>query len=136
MVYSGSFSPEFLGLPQECLILSLQRHQRYFPITDESGRLMPRFLMVSNMRTANPANIIRGNERVLRARLADAKFFYDQDHKEFLQAHVPRLAQVVYHRKLGSQLDRVIRIQELAGRIAHGVGADVEIGRASCRERV
>lgn len=129
VVYSGSFSPEFLVLPQECLILSLQRHQRYFPITDESGRLMPRFLMVSNMRTANPANIIRGNERVLRARLADAKFFYDQDHKEFLQARVPRLAQVVYHRKLGSQLDRVIRIQELAGRIAHGVGADVELAK-------
>ena len=127
VVYSGSFSPEFLVLPQECLIVSMQQHQRYFPLSDANGKLLPRFLMVSNMRTANPANIIRGNERVLRARLADAKFFYDQDHKEYLQARVPRLAQVVYHHKLGSQLDRVIRIQELAGRIAHGVGADVEL---------
>ena len=129
VVYSGSFSPEFLGLPQECLIVSMQKHQRYFPLSDANGKLLPRFLLVSNMRTANPANIIRGNERVLRARLADAKFFYDQDHKEYLQARVPRLAQVVYHHKLGSQLDRVMRIQELAGRIAQGIGADVELAK-------
>ena len=129
VVYSGSFSPEFLGLPQECLIVSMQKHQRYFPLSDANGKLLPRFLLVSNMRTSNPANIIRGNERVLRARLADAKFFYDQDHKEYLQARVPRLAQVVYHHKLGSQLDRVMRIQELAGRIARGIGADVELAK-------
>lgn len=124
IVYSGSFSPEFLGLPQECLILSMQRHQRYFPITDTNGRLMPRFLMVSNMRVVNPANIIHGNERVLRARLADAKFFYDQDRKTRLEARVPRLANVVYHNKLGSQLERVERIQLLAGKIARQIGAD------------
>ncbi len=129
VVYSGSFSPEFLGLPQECLIVSMQKHQRYFPLSDANGKLLPRFLLVSNMRTSNPANIIRGNERVLRARLADAKFFYDQDHKEYLQARVPRLAQVVYHHKLGSQLDRVMRVQELAGRIARGIGADVELAK-------
>ena len=126
VVYSGTFNPEFLALPQECLILSMQRHQRYFPLADAKGKLLPRFLFVSNMRTAKPANIVRGNERVLRARLADAKFFYDQDHKEFLQARVPRLAQVVYHNKLGSQLERVKRIQQLSGRIAEGIGADVE----------
>ncbi len=129
VVYSGSFDTEFLVLPQECLIVSMQKHQRYFPLADAKGKLLPRFLLVSNMRTANPANIIHGNERVLRARLADAKFFYDQDHKEYLQARVPRLAQVVYHSKLGSQLDRVKRIQELAGRIAQSIGADVELAK-------
>ncbi len=124
VVYSGSFSPEFLGLPQECLILSMQQHQRYFPLADANGRLMPRFLMVSNTRAANPSNIIRGNERVLRARLSDAKFFYDQDRKTRLEARVPRLAHVVYHNKLGSQLERVERIQLLAGNIAREIGAD------------
>lgn len=124
VVYSGSFSPEFLELPQECLILSMQQHQRYFPITYAGGKLMPRFLIVSNMRTASPANIIRGNERVLRARLSDAKFFYEQDCKERLERRVPRLAQVVYHNKLGSQLERVERIQLLAGKIAREIGAD------------
>jgi len=124
VVYSGSFSPEFLAVPQECLILSLQRHQRYFPLADANGTLLPRFLLVSNIRIANPANIIRGNERVLSARLADAKFFYDQDRKIRLEARVPRLANVVYHNKLGSQLERVERIQLLAGKIARQIGAD------------
>lgn len=124
VVHSGSFSPEFLELPQECLILSMQQHQRYFPLVDSGGKLMPRFLIVSNMRTASPANIIRGNERVLRARLSDAKFFYEQDCKERLERRVPRLAQVVYHNKLGSQLERVERIQLLAGKIAREIGAD------------
>jgi glycyl-tRNA synthetase beta chain len=124
VVYSGSFSPEFLELPQECLILSMQRHQRYFPLSDANRKLLPRFLLVSNMRTANPANIIHGNERVLSARLADAKFFYDQDRKIRLEARVPRLANVVYHNKLGSQLERVERIQLLAGKIARQIGAD------------
>jgi len=124
VVYSGSFSPEFLEWPQECLILSMQQHQRYFPITYAGGRLMPRFLMVSNIRAANSNNIIRGNERVLHARLSDAKFFYEQDRKTRLEARVPRLANVVYHNKLGSQLDRVERIQLLAGKIAREIGAD------------
>ncbi len=124
VVYSGSFSPEFLELPQECLILSMQQHQRYFPITYAGGRLMPRFLMVSNIRAANSNNIIRGNEQVLHARLSDAKFFYEQDRKTRLEARVPRLANVVYHNKLGSQLDRVERIQLLAGKIAREIGAD------------
>ncbi|HVS26622.1 MAG TPA: glycine--tRNA ligase subunit beta [Burkholderiales bacterium] len=132
VVYSGSFSPEFLAVPQECLILSLQRHQRYFPLADANGTLLPRFLLVSNIRIANPANIIRGNEHVLSARLADAKFFYDQDRKIRLEARVPRLANVVYHNKLGSQLERVERIQLLAGKIARQIGADPLLaGRAA-----
>jgi glycyl-tRNA synthetase beta chain len=124
VVYTGTFNPEYLALPQECLILSMQRHQRYFPLADAKGKLLPRFLLVSNIRSANPANIIRGNERVLSARLADAKFFYDQDRKMRLEARVPRLANVVYHNKLGSQLERVERIQLLAGKIAREIGAD------------
>lgn len=124
-VYAGEFSPEFLQVPPECLILSMQAHQKYVPIRDKaSGKLLPRFLFVSNLKAKDASDIIHGNERVLHARLADAKFFYDQDRKTRLEARVPRLANVVYHNKLGSQLERVERIQLLAGRIAREMGAD------------
>jgi glycyl-tRNA synthetase beta chain len=123
--FAGEFSPQFLGVPQECLILSMQQHQRYVPLRDrETGKLLPRFLFVSNVKTRDPRGIVHGNERVLNARLADAKFFYDQDRKTRLEARVPRLANVVYHNKLGTQLERVERIQLLAGRIARAIGAD------------
>ena len=132
VVYRGSFSPEFLGVPQECLILSMTQHQKYFPLADANGKLLPKFLVVSNLQTHDPANIIRGNERVLRARLADAKFFYDHDRKTRLEARVPRLANVVYHNKLGSQLERVQRVQRLAGQIARQIGADpLQVERAA-----
>jgi len=132
-VYAGEFGREFLEVPEECLVLSMQRHQKYVPLRDrETGKLLPRFLFVSNIETKQPREIIHGNERVLRARLADAKFFYDQDRKTRLEARVPRLAGVVYHGKLGSQLERVERIQLLAGRIAHDIGADSLLtGRAA-----
>jgi glycyl-tRNA synthetase beta chain len=132
-VYAGEFGREFLDVPEECLVLAMQRHQKYVPLRDkETGRLLPRFLFVSNLETKQPREIIHGNERVLRARLADAKFFYDQDRKTRLEARVPRLASVVYHGKLGSQLERVERIQLLAGKIAHGIGADPLLtGRAA-----
>jgi len=132
-VYAGAFGREFLDVPEECLVLSMQRHQKYVPLRDqESGKLLPRFLFVSNLEAKQPREIIHGNERVLRARLADAKFFYDQDRKTRLETRVPRLAAVVYHGKLGSQLERVERIQLLAGRIAHGIGADPLLtGRAA-----
>jgi glycyl-tRNA synthetase beta chain len=124
-VYEGQFSPEFLEVPQECLILSMKQHQKYFPLFDKSThKLLPRFLVVSNIKTSDASNIIRGNERVLRARLSDAKFFYDQDRKLRLEERVPQLAQVVYHNKLGSQLERVERIQRLAGKLARMLGAD------------
>jgi glycyl-tRNA synthetase beta chain len=124
VVYQGSFSPEFLSVPQECLILSMKQHQKYFPLADASGKLLPKFLVVSNLNTRDPANIIHGNERVLRARLADAKFFYEQDRQTRLEARVPRLANVVYHNKLGSQLERIERLQLLTGKIAPQIGAD------------
>jgi len=124
-VYAGEISKDFLAVPQECLVLSMQQHQKYVPLRDRAtGKLLPRFLFVSNISAGDPSQIIHGNERVLRARLADAKFFYDQDRKTRLEVRVPKLASVVYHNKLGSQLERVERIQLLAGKIARDMGAD------------
>lgn len=126
VVQTGEFDASFLEVPRECLIVSMQQHQRYFPLVDASGKLLPKFLFVANMKAVNPKHIVRGNERVLRARLSDAKFFFDQDRKFRLETRVPRLANVVYHNKLGSQLERVQRIQKLAGDIAHRVNAAIE----------
>ena len=126
VVYAGQFDPAFLSVPQECLILSMKQHQKYFPLLDAEGKLLPKFLLVSNLKPANPRHIIQGNERVLRARLSDAKFFFEQDQKTKLEARTPKLAEVVYHNKLGSQLDRVQRIQKLAGEIAHRLNLSVE----------
>jgi glycyl-tRNA synthetase beta chain len=127
-VYSGQFDAEFLSVPNECLMLSMKQHQKYFPVlatTAKPVQLLPRFLIVSNLETADPKNIVQGNERVLRARLSDAKFFYDQDRKTKLADRVERLGNVVYHNKLGTQLERVQRIRKLAGSIAEKLGADV-----------
>lgn len=123
-IYLGQFDPAFLNVPQECLILSMQQHQRYFALLDQNDKLLPQFLLVSNIKTSNPSKIITGNERVLRARLSDAQFFYQQDQKETLAARVPKLEQVVYHNKLGNQLERVKRLQHIAQYIANTLGAD------------
>jgi glycyl-tRNA synthetase beta chain len=112
-------------VPQECLVLSMKQHQKYFPLLDAASKnLVARFLVVSNLPTADPANIVRGNERVLRARLSDAKFFYDQDRKLRLEARVRELGSVVYHNRLGTQLQRVERLRELAGQYARALGID------------
>jgi hypothetical protein len=125
MALAGKFDPEFLEVPQECLILSMQQHQRYVPLRDkETGELLPRFLFVSNLPVKNARAIVEGNERVLRARLSDAKFFYDKDRKTRLENRVQRLSSVVYHSKLGSQLERVERMRILASQIARRLGAD------------
>jgi glycyl-tRNA synthetase beta chain len=124
VVLAGGFDPAFLEVPKECLIISMQQHQKYFPLADKEGKLLPRFLFVSNMKAASPKEIIHGNERVLRARLSDARFFYDQDRKQRLADRLPRLGNVVYHNKLGSQLERVQRLEKLAGRIAQLLKAD------------
>jgi len=126
-VYVGHFEPVYLGVPQECLILTMQQNQKYFPLFDAAGTLLPKFLIVSNMRVDDARHIIGGNERVVRPRLEDARFFYDQDRKTRLEARVPQLARVVYHNKLGSQLERVERIQLLAGSIARALGADAAL---------
>ena len=123
-VYTGGFDPAFLDVPQECLILTMQRNQRYFALADPDGRLQSRFLLVSNIEPHDPGEIIRGNERVLRARLADAKFFYDQDRKQPLASRVDKLRSVRYHHELGTMAERVERLRFLSSRIATLLGAD------------
>ena len=123
-VYVGEFDAGFLEVPQECLILTMQQNQKYFPLFGAEGRLLPKFLIVSNMRLSDPRNVVQGNQRVVRPRLEDARFFYDQDRKTRLEERVPLLAKVVYHNKLGSQLERVERLQLLSGAIARRLDAD------------
>ena len=123
-VYVGEFDPAFLGVPQECLILTMRQNQKYFPLFDTTGKLANKFLIVSNMRLADPKNIVTGNQRVIRPRLADARFFFETDKKTKLADRVSLLASIVYHNKLGSQLDRVERVRALAKTIALMVGAD------------
>lgn len=118
VVYACRFEDEFLQVPQECLILTMQTNQKYFALTDANGKLRSRFLIVSNIETRTPGDIVEGNERVVRPRLADAKFFFEQDKKKPLADRVPLLANVVYHNKLGSALQRVERLEALAGAIA------------------
>ncbi len=116
------FEPEFLTVPQECLILTMKANQKYFPLLDAAGRLTERFLVVSNISPADPARVIQGNERVVRPRLADAKFFFDQDRKKTLAARVAGLDKVVYHGKLGTQGERVTRVRAIAAAIAARLG--------------
>ncbi len=124
-VYVGEFEKEYLDVPQECLILTMQQNQKYFPLLDAStGKLLNKFLIVSNMQVKDPHHIIEGNERVVRPRLADARFFFNQDRKQKLESRVEKLGKVVYHNKLGSQLQRVERITTLAGTIARLLQVD------------
>ncbi|MEP6702069.1 MAG: glycine--tRNA ligase subunit beta, partial [Betaproteobacteria bacterium] len=123
-VYVGRFEREFLEVPQECLILTMRTNQKYFPLFDRQGKLRQEFLIVSNMKLDAPGRIITGNERVIRPRLADAKFFYDQDRKTKLVDRLGRLGSVVYHNKLGTQIQRIERLQILSAQIARLIGAD------------
>ena len=123
-VYAGEFDAEFLTVPPECLVLTMRQNQKYFPLFDAAGSLINRFLIVSNMRLTDPKNIVEGNQRVVRPRLADARFFFETDKKTRLADRVPLLAKVVYHNKLGSQLDRVERVRKLTAAIAQHIGAD------------
>ncbi len=125
-VYACSFEKEFLEVPQECLILTMQTNQKYFALTDAQGKLVNQFLIVSNIATATPEKIISGNERVVRPRLSDARFFYTQDRKRKLFDRVPELAKVVYHNKLGNQLERIARVEAIAKGIAGNIGTAQE----------
>ncbi|MBL0143645.1 MAG: glycine--tRNA ligase subunit beta [Betaproteobacteria bacterium] len=116
-VYVGRFEREFLSVPQECLILTMRQNQKYFPLFDSAGKLTEKFLLVSNLRPADPSRIVQGNERVVRPRLADARFFFETDRRTPLADRVAQLATVVYHGKLGTQLERVERLRKLATRI-------------------
>ncbi len=126
-VYVGTFEAEYLAVPQECLVLTMRANQKYFPLFDTAGKLTNRFLIVSNMRLTDPQNIVEGNQRVIRPRLADARFFFETDKKVRLEERVPELARIVYHNKLGSQLERTTRVQLLAGVIARAIGADAAL---------
>ena len=121
-VLIGKFESEFLDVPQECLILTMKANQKYFPLLDAGGKLTNKFLIVSNIRPTDASMVIGGNERVVRPRLADAKFFYDQDRKKPLDARVLGLARVVYHNKLGTQGERVQRVQAIARSIGAQLG--------------
>jgi glycyl-tRNA synthetase beta chain len=125
VVYECHFEEAFLAVPQECLILTMQTNQKYFALTDADGKLRSRFLIVSNLQTGDPQHIIGGNERVVRPRLSDAKFFFEQDKKKSLESRLPLLANVVYHNKLGTQAERTARVTRLAGAIARRLGYDV-----------
>lgn len=122
-VLVGQFESTFLAVPQECLILTMKTNQKYFPLFSAAGSLTNQFLIVSNIRPADPSAVIGGNERVVRPRLADAQFFFDQDRKKPLAARVELLDNVVYHNKLGSQGARARRLSKLAAAIAHDLGA-------------
>ena len=127
VVYACNFEETFLSVPQECLILTMQTNQKYFALTDANGRLRSRFLIVSNLETSDPQHIIGGNERVVRPRLSDAKFFFEQDKKKKLADRLPGLANVVYHNKLGTQAQRTERVKALAGKVAQALHADVAL---------
>ncbi len=133
VVYACHFEEEFLAVPQECLILTMQTNQKYFALTDANGRLRSRFLIVSNIETADPQHIVGGNERVVRPRLSDAKFFFEQDKKKRLADRLPGLANVVYHNKLGTQAQRTARITQLAGKIAAALGQDVALAERAAQ---
>ena len=123
-VLIGKFEKEFLEVPQECLILTMKANQKYFPLLDDNGKLSNKFLIVSNIRPADASLVIGGNERVVRPRLADAKFFFDQDRKKTLESRVLGLAKVVYHNKLGTQGDRVQRVCSIAKDIGKQLGGE------------
>ncbi|WVN41382.1 glycine--tRNA ligase subunit beta [beta proteobacterium MWH-UniP1] len=124
VVLQGQFEAEFLSVPQECLILTMQQNQKYFALTNQHGKLINRFLLVSNIESKDPTVVVSGNERVLRARLSDAKFFFDQDRKKTLASRIDGLASVVYHNKIGNQRQRIDRLARLAKQWAPLLGAD------------
>ena len=121
-VLTCAFEAEFLAVPQECLILTMKANQKYFPLIDAQGKLTNRFLVVSNITPDDASAVIQGNERVVRPRLADAKFFFDQDRKKSLASRVESLGKVVYHNKLGTQGERVTRVMHIARAIAEKLG--------------
>ncbi|QOJ22272.1 MAG: glycine--tRNA ligase subunit beta [Gammaproteobacteria bacterium] len=123
-VLIGTFDAEFLQVPQECLILTMKANQKYFPLLDAHGKLANKFLLVANIRPADPAQVIAGNERVVRSRLADAKFFFDQDRKKTLASRLPELGKVVYHNKLGTQGNRMFYVRNIATAIGHQLAGD------------
>ncbi|MBP7781401.1 MAG: glycine--tRNA ligase subunit beta [Burkholderiales bacterium] len=126
-VLVGEFDEKFLAVPQECLILSMAKNQKYFALVDATGKLSNKFLFVANLISKNPQIIIEGNQKVLTARLADAEFFYEFDKRTPLKDFTAKMGSVVYHNKLGSQLERVQRLQQIAQAIAPLLGVDANL---------
>ncbi|MHB8769896.1 MAG: glycine--tRNA ligase subunit beta [Syntrophales bacterium] len=120
-VVCGNFDPEYLRLPREVLVTTMISHQKYFPVVDKSGNLLPHFLTINNTLARDPSVVRRGNERVIRARLADARFFFEEDRKTPLADRVEGLNKVIFHTLLGTSYEKVLRFKELAGRIARTV---------------
>jgi glycyl-tRNA synthetase beta chain len=135
VVYVGTIPVEFMDVPAEILQTSMRTHQKYFSLRDpKTGKLANRFALVANMIAKDGGKeIVAGNERVLRARLSDAKFFWDEDRKHSLESRVEKLKGIVFHAKLGTQFERVERIEKLAGEIAAKIGADVEKAKRAAR---
>ena len=123
-VLLGQFEEVYLEVPQECLILTMKANQKYFPLLDKNDKLTNKFLIVSNISPKDPSFVIGGNERVVRPRLADAKFFFDQDRKKTLESRIAGLDKVVYHNKLGSQGARTLRVRAIAKAIGQQLGGD------------
>ncbi len=130
------FETEFLAVPQECLILTMKANQKYFPLLDASGKLTNKFLVVSNISPKDAGAVIQGNERVVRPRLADAKFFFDQDRKKTLESRVDGLSKVVYHNKLGTQGERMERVRSIAKAIGQQLGGDLLAKQADTAARL
>lgn len=128
-VYVGEFESEYLEVPQECLILTMQQNQKYFPLFDAAGKLLNKFLIVSNMVVADPRHIVEGNARVVRPRLSDARFFYQKDIKDGFASRALKLASVVYHNRLGTLADRAQRLGLIAAFVAGQIGADANLAR-------
>ena len=123
---TGGFDEEFLNVPQEALILSMKEHQKYFHTVDSTGKLMPNFITVSNIESKNPSKVISGNEKVIRPRLADAMFFFENDKKTTLESRCEKLKSIVFQKQLGTVFEKSERISKLAGHISELIGADAE----------
>lgn len=130
---AGRFDEEFLRVPQEALITAMQEHQKYFPVLNQDGRIRPAFIFVSNIESAQPEQVVHGNEKVIRPRLADAAFFYDNDQNQSLEEHARPLEQLVFQHKLGTVAEKCQRVSQLAGRIARGIGGDQALAEEAGR---
>ena len=124
---TGKFDDEFLSVPAECLVSSMAEHQKYFHVLDKEGKLLPHFITVANIESSNPQSVISGNEKVIRPRLADAKFFFETDKKVTLESHQAHLRNVVFQKQLGSVQDKADRVAKLASAIANEIGADPKL---------
>ncbi|MGG2140753.1 glycine--tRNA ligase subunit beta [Symbiopectobacterium sp. RP] len=125
VVLTAQFEEKFLAVPAEALVYTMKGDQKYFPVYDNAGKLLPNFIFVANIESKDPQQIISGNEKVVRPRLADAEFFFNTDRKKRLEDHLPRLQTVLFQQQLGTLRDKTDRIQALAGWVAEKIGADV-----------